>query len=93
MAVLHNPAWRHLRRSASFAAFALIVSMLPFDSPGIPLSIADAGPSPVEVYLVPLPEKDIRVGSLALYSGTSDEVHTVISGTGAIDGTIVPYDH
>ena len=72
---------------------ALVVAGLPFDVPGHQLPTAAAGPPPVERYLVPLPEEDIRGGALALFSGTGDDVRTVISITGAVDGTIVYYDH
>ena len=91
---VHDPQRRQLwQRGALFAAFTLVVSVFPFDLPGVGLPEANAGPAPVEIYLVPLPEEDIRTGSLALYSGTSDEVRTIISVTGAVDGTIVYYDH
>jgi hypothetical protein len=80
-------------RSTLLVAFALVAAILPFDFPGVPLSAAGAGPPPVETYLIPLPEEDIRDGSLALYSGTDDMVHTIISVTGAVDGTIIYYDH
>ncbi len=90
---LNNPKRRKPRRFALLVAFALAVSTLPFDLPGLPIPEAAAGPAPIEVYLIPLPEEDIRDGSLALYSGTSDDVRTIISITGAVDGTIVYYDH
>ncbi|MDJ0924047.1 MAG: SdrD B-like domain-containing protein [Acidimicrobiia bacterium] len=90
---VNNRKRRYQRRFALLAAFALTVSVLPFDLAGIHLPAAQAGPAPVEIYLIPLPEEDIRNGSLALYSGTSESVRTVISVTGAVDGTIVYYDH
>jgi uncharacterized repeat protein (TIGR01451 family) len=90
---MHNHKRRIPRRSALLAAFALVASILPFDIPGSQLASAEAGPPTVETYIVPLPEEDIRGGSLALYSGTHETVHTIISVTGAVDGTIVYYDH
>ena len=90
---VNNRRRRYQRRFALLAAFVVAVSVLPFDLPGAPLPAAEAGPAPVEIYFVPLPEEDIRGGSLALYSGTSDSVRTIISITGAVDGTIVYYDH
>ena len=71
----------------------MILALVPFDVPLAPLAVADAGPAPVETYLVPLPEEDIRAGSLALFTGTGDTIRTVISLTGAVDGTIIYYDH
>ena len=88
---VNNRKRRFQQRFALLAAFALAVSVLPFDLPGLRLLTADAGPAPIEIYFVPLPEEDIRDGSLALYSGTSDSVRTVISITGAVDGTVVYY--
>ncbi|MCP4305877.1 MAG: DUF11 domain-containing protein [bacterium] len=90
---MHNCKRRTPRRSALLAAFVLIASILPFDIPGAQLASAEAGPPTVETYIVPLPEEDIRGGSLALYASTHETVHTVISVTSAVDGTIVYYDH
>ncbi len=89
---MSNSKRRYLRRGALLAAFALVVAILPFDFAG-QVPGASAGPAPVESYFIPLPEEDIRGGSLALYASTSDTIHTVISITGAVDGTIVYYDH
>ena len=90
---LSNSQRRYQRRFALLVAFALAVSVLPFDLPGVPLPAAEAGPPAIEIYLVPLPEEAIRDGSLALHNGTSDDVRTIISITGAVDGTFVYYDH
>ena len=76
---------------ALLAALTLVVSVIVV-APGF-TSPTQAGPTPIETYLVPLPEADIRAGSLGLYSGTSDTIRTIISVTGAVDGTFVYYDH
>ena len=81
---------RSRRWGAVLAALAMVVSVTAI---GPSFTPAKAGPSPIETYLVPLPEHDIRVAAVALYSGTGDTVHTVISVTAAVDGTFVYYDH
>ena len=89
---MDNSKRRYLRRGALLAAFALVAAIMPFDFAG-QITRVSAGPAPVESYFIPLPEEDIRGGSLALYGSTSDTIHSVISITGAVDGTIVYYDH
>ena len=84
---------RATRRGIVLAAVALIAAGVPFQLPGSQLPAAEAGPPPVERYLVPIPEEDIRAGALALYDSTGDDIRTVISITGAVDGTLVYYDH
>ena len=81
----------HRRSIALLAAGALIGSVIVI-GPSL-RSPVQAGPAPIETYLVPLPEADIREGSLGLYAGTSDTIRTIISVTGAVDGTLVYYDH
>ena len=89
---MDNSKRRNLRRGALLAAFALVAAIMPFDFAG-QVTRVSAGPAPVENYFIPLPEEDVRGGSLALYASTSDTIHTVISITGAVDGTVVYYDH
>ncbi len=86
---MHIQKRRTTRRGALLAACALVASTLPFDVPGAQLAAAEAGTTPVETYIIPLPEEDIRDGSLS----THETVHTIISVTGAVDGTVVYYDH
>ncbi len=84
---------RATRRGIVLAAVALVAAGIPFQLPGTYAPAAEAGPPPVERYLVPLPEEDIRTGALALYGSTGDDIRTVISITGAVDGTFIYYDH
>jgi uncharacterized repeat protein (TIGR01451 family) len=51
-----------------------------------------AGPEPVQVYFVPLPEEQIRTSCATIVS-SGDTIHTVISISTSLDNTLIYYDH
>ncbi len=85
----HVPRRRFRLRGGLFSLallFAVVTGLL-FSLPAFA-----AHDPPVQTYYVPLPEEQVRNSLLTLYSGTGDDIRTVVSIAAISDDTIIYYD-
>jgi hypothetical protein len=76
------------------AAFSVaLVSNLSYFFLFAPLPAVYAGPEPVQIAYIAVPEDDIAAYFQALYAPSGTTIHTNISFTSAGDGVTVYYDH